>query len=171
LLRPVLLAGFALAMFYAFPSITHFLGDGALLLRELEIAEVGPLHRTDRAPLVFYLMGHMKVLGQPAEVIHWIYSWVAGFLYVDLALVAAYVIGRDRVERIVALGLLFTVGCVLFFFGYVETYALLLPVALAYLIVSIRSIQTGRDPWVPAILLGVLIPLHMVHACCFGLAI
>ena len=91
-------------MFYLFRSVVHFLGDGALLLRELEIAEVGPLHRTDRAPLVFYLMGHLKALPYPAEVIHWIYSWVAGVFYAIAALFAARFIGRDQTERIVVLG-------------------------------------------------------------------
>ncbi|MDP6039170.1 MAG: tetratricopeptide repeat protein [Candidatus Latescibacteria bacterium] len=163
-LRPVLLGVFAGGAFYVFRTATHLLGDGALLLRELEIADVGPLHRTDRAPLVFYLFEQLKGLGQPAEMTHRIYSWVAGVFYVVLAPVAASTIGRDRGERIVALGLLLTLGCVLYFFGYVETYALLLPVGLAYLIFGVRAVQNGGLPYYPALLLGVLIPLHMIHA-------
>jgi len=164
LLRPLLLAAFAGGAFYVFRTATHLLGDGALLLRELEIADVGPLHRTDRAPLVFYLLGHLKGLEQTAEMTHQIYSWMAGILYVVLAPVAAHTIGRDRSERIVALGLLLTLGCVLYFFGYVETYALLLPVVLVYLIAGVRVAQNRNTPYLPAVLLGVLIPLHMVHA-------
>ena len=77
--------------------------------------------------------------------------------------IAAHTIGRDRAERIVALGLLLTLGCVLYFFGYIETYALLLPVVLAYLITGVRVAQNRSTPYLSALLLGVLIPLHMVH--------
>ena len=162
--RFVLLSGFALVMFYVFRSAVHLLGDGALLLREWEIAEIGPLHRTDRAPLVFYLMGHLKELDYPAEVIHWIYSWAGGIFYVIVALLAARFVGRDKTERIVVLGLLLTHGGMLCFFGYVETYALLSPVALIYLWFGARHQSTPSIPWIPAVLLGVLIPLHMMHA-------
>lgn len=162
-LQPILLAGFAFLMFYLFPSTTHFLGDGALLLRELEQTNAGEMHLPDRAPLVFYLIGLLKNLGITAEMTYRLYSWMSGVLYVLLAFWAAHKIGQEQAQKIIALGLFLSPGFMLLFFGYIETYALLLPMNMAYLLASLYAIQDKRAIYVPAILLGILIPLHLMH--------
>ena len=162
-LRPLLLISFALPLFYHFQTATHFLGDGDLLLRELSQTNADATHHPDRAPLIFYLIGHLKNLGFTAEVTHRLYSWMSGVLYVLLAFLATYRVGRERTERITALGLFLTPGFVLLFFGYVETYALLLPMSLSYLLAGLYALQKNRTPYLPALLLGILIPLHLLY--------
>lgn len=163
-LRPLLLVSLTLPLFYHFQTATHFLGDGDLLLRELSQTDADATHHPDRAPLIFYLIGHLKNLGFSAEVTHRLYSWCSGILYTLLALLAAHQVGRERTERIITLGLFLTPGFVLLFFGYVETYALLLPVSMAYLLAGLYAMQEKRATYLPALLLGILIPLHLLYA-------
>jgi tetratricopeptide (TPR) repeat protein len=162
-LRLLLLISSALFLFYLFPSTTHFLGDGALLLRELSQTNPDATHQPDRAPLIFFLIGQLKKLGFTAKITYQLYSWTAGVLYVLLAFLSAYRVGRIRAERIVALGLLVTPSFALLFFGYIETYALLLPMSLAYLLAGQYVLQEKRALYLPAILLGILIPLHLIY--------
>jgi len=162
-LRPVLLASLSILMFYLFQTTTHFLGDGALLLRELSQTDPDATHQPDRAPLIFFLIGQLKQIGFTAEITYRLYSGISGVMYLLLALLAAYRIGRERAERLVALGLLLTPGFVLLFFGYIETYALLLPMSLAYLLAGQYALHENRAHYLPALLLGILIPLHLIY--------
>jgi tetratricopeptide (TPR) repeat protein len=162
-LRPIFLVLIFLVFFVYFRSVVFLLGDGALYLCELDATDLNGFDRVDRSPLVFWLTVHIEGLGLGPVQTYQLYSWVSGGLYIGVAFYAARIIGTCRVSRVVILGLLLTTGYMQLFFGYVETYALVMPVGLVYLLLGLAYAQDRLGWWWPASFLGLLIPLHLVH--------
>lgn len=153
----------ALAGFIALQSARHLLGDGYLYLRELD---AGMTERVDRAPLTFALIRLLHDAGaalwRTAENTYRVYSYASGLLYLLLAFATAGALGRNGREKTVAFAFLLTAGYVQLFFGYVENYAFYMPASLLYLLVGLRSLE-GRAPlYVPALVLGLLVPFHFL---------
>ena len=48
-------------------------------------------------------------------------------------------LGRSHIESVIILGFLLTAGFLLLFFGYVETYPILFPATLLYLLIGIET--------------------------------
>lgn len=161
--RFLLVVVFALGFFLFFRSAIYLLGDGELYLRELRAIDLRGFDRIDRSPLVFWIVINLQNLGVTSERACQIYSWASGGLYVGIACYAAHLIGRCRISRVIILGLLLTPGYMQLFFGYIETYALLMPVGLAYLLSGLLYLQGRCGWWCPSLFLGALIPLHLVH--------
>jgi len=157
------LAVSGVALFLGMRSAVHLLGDGYLRLRELEDPTfVTQLHRSN-APLAMWLVGKLSGSGvvPSAEAAFRLYSTVSGALYLLLATAMAAAMGRNGLERVVVLGMLVSGGGLQLFCGYVETYALVLPGVLLYLAAALREIHRPKPTWVPAVCLGVMIPLHL----------
>lgn len=153
----------ALAGFIALQSARHLLGDGYLYLRELE---AGMTERVDRAPLTFALIRLLHDAGaalwRTAENTYRVYSYASGLLYLVLAFATAGALGRNGREKSVVFAFLLTAGYVQLFFGYVENYAFYMPASLLYLLAGLRSLE-GRAPlYVPALVLGLLVPFHFL---------
>ncbi len=153
----------ALAGFIALQSARHLLGDGYLYLRELD---AGMTERVDRAPLTFALIRLLHDAGaalwRTAENTYRVYSFASGLLYLVLAFATAGTVGRNGREKSVVFAILLTAGYVQLFFGYVENYAFYMPASLLYLLAGLRSLE-GRAPlYVPALVLGLLIPFHFL---------
>ncbi len=153
----------ALAGFMALQSARHLLGDGYLYLRELE---AGMTERVDRAPLTFALIRLLHDAGaalwRTAENTYRVYSYASGLLYLVLAFATAGALGRNGREKSVVFAFLLTGGYVQLFFGYVENYAFYMPASLLYLLAGLRSLE-GRAPlYVPALVLGLLVPFHFL---------
>ena len=155
----------ALGAFIVLSSARHFLGDGYHLLEKLE-AETW--HDMFRAPLTYALVGTLhragSTLWQTAENTYRVYSYVSGTLYVLLSFPLAAAIGKNALEKSIILAFLLTVGCLQQFFGYVENYALYLPVLLLYLFLGLRTLEHRMPLFVPAMLLGMLVVFHRVLA-------
>ncbi|MDE2887669.1 MAG: tetratricopeptide repeat protein [Gemmatimonadota bacterium] len=153
----------ALAGFIALQSARHLLGDGYLYLRELD---AGMTERVDRAPLTFTLIRLLHDAGaalwQTAENTYRIYSYASGLLYLVLAFVTAGALGRSDREKTVAFAFLLTAGYVQLFFGYVENYAFYMPASLLYLLAGLRSLEDRASLYVPALVLGLLVPFHFL---------
>lgn len=159
----VLFALLALAGFVALQSARHLLGDGYLYLRELD---AGMTERVDRAPLTFALIRLLHDAGaalwRTAENTYRVYSYASGLLYLVLAFATAGALGRNGREKSVVFAFLLTTGYVQLFFGYVENYAFYMPASLLYLLAGLRSLE-GRVPlYVPALVLGLLVPFHFL---------
>ena len=150
--------------FIGLRSAVHLLGDGYLRLRELTDATFGTALQASNAPLALWAIKTLYgagLTGTSPELTYRVYSVLSGMLYLLTALFAARVLGRDGRERSVLLGFAVTPGFVALFFGYVETYALLMPAIMIYLVTGIQTLR-GRWPlWLPAGILGALIPLHL----------
>ena len=149
---------FGTGMFFYFKVSTPFLGDGQLYLTEL--GSLAGWDRVDNAPLSFWLVRCIHSLGAPVKTTYQIYSSASGAIFLLLSVPAARIMGEDRRSRFVFLGFLLTGGFVQLFFAYVENYAPLMPAILLFAYCSYRCFQ-GRLPlWVPACVLGCIVPLH-----------
>ena len=162
------LACLALLTFIGLRSATHLLGDGFLFVRELGADTWKHLPRIDRAPLAFAIVRSLHDLGAPiwssAADTYRALSVSSGILYVLLALQTARALGSRGAEKALILGFLITPGCLQLYFGYVENYPLLHTGILLYLLLSLHALR-GRVPtFVPASLLGILVPFHFAAA-------
>lgn len=158
-----LVVAVALAGFVLLSSATHLLGDGYGVLIKLESGNWPDRYRAPLAYAVIetvYRAGSTLLLS--AENTYRIHSYVSGILFVLLAFPVADVIGKTNRDRSIVLAFVFSAGYMQLFFGYVENYALSLPLLLLYILVGL---QTGRQRlplYVPAIVLGVLLALHPI---------
>ena len=159
-----LLLGSGAAVFPLYPSAVHLLGDGYLYLRELPLAAAHNFQRIGHEPLTFWLLNLLyrtvPASTDAAEITCRTYSYISGVLYLLLVPLAARIWGRNRVERVLLVGFLLTPGYIQLFFGYVETYAPLLPTILLYLMGGVQVLRGQLPLWTVALLLGLIIPLH-----------
>ncbi|MDE2998986.1 MAG: tetratricopeptide repeat protein [Gemmatimonadota bacterium] len=153
-----------LLVFWGMRSAVHLLGDGMMLMRELENfwSEVP---RTDRAPLTFWIVRGLHRAGGSAwispETTYRLFSCLSGILFLIVARYVARLQGKNALERFLILVLLLGGGYMQLFFAYVENYAFLFPFMLLYLLLGIRVIEGRLAIWWPAALLGVLMALHI----------
>ncbi len=168
--RAAILFAFLLAIagglaFITLRSAVHFLGDGYLLLRDLPRFLAQDTWKGVNAPLSYWTIARLNQFGPPLwntpEATYRIFSYTSGILYLLLSLPVARSLGRSPLERTLILGFLLTPGFLQLFFGYIETYAFLLPAILLYLLISVQVLRDRLPLWVPALLLGLLIPLHL----------
>ena len=147
---------------------THLLGDGYLYIRELDKGLWQATPRTDRAPLSFWMIRTFHQIGGSlwgsAETTYRIFSQASGILYLIQIPFVGWILGRDRPERIIIVGLLLTPGYLQLFFGYVETYPFLFPTILFFLLTGSLVLKRKLPLWVPSAILGILIPLHFMMA-------
>jgi tetratricopeptide (TPR) repeat protein len=149
-------------------SATHLLGDGLLLVRELGSEVWGEMPRIDHAPLTFWLIetlyNAVQLVSVSAEDTYRLYSTVSGILYLIVVLRVAGDIGSSTPRKVLIAAFLLTPAYTQIFFGYAENYSLLFPGILAYLFLCYHSLNGRLAIWVPAALLGLLIPLHFTAA-------
>jgi tetratricopeptide (TPR) repeat protein len=154
------------AAFLIWPSAVHLLGDGYLLIRDLPALATQVSWKGINSPLNHFLA---KQLHQQStmwwsnpEDTYRTLSRFSGLVYLILVPQACLAFGRSAVSRAVILGLLITPGLLQVFFGYVETYAALMPLLLAFLITGFLAAKGTRPIWWTAFVLGVMIPLHFL---------
>ncbi len=152
------------ALFTGLRSATHLLGDGQLHVRALHLETSLEGWANNNAPFTYWiarrLHGVVGRLGGSQATTYQVFSILSGMLYVAIASATARTLGRSRDEKNLLLGFLLTAGFLPIFFGYIESYALHLPVVLLYLALGIRARQRRRFPWGAACLLGVAVSLH-----------
>ena len=161
--RTALLLLLAVA-FIEFRSAVHLLGDGYLYLRELPLGFETKVWRVGHEPASLRLVGLLYENGRTwnlsPELAYRFFSYLSGFIYLLLTFPVAQTIGTTLRERLLVLGFLLTPGYMQFFFGYVETYAILMPAVLLYLLVCIRALRGEGHFWMAPVVLGLTIPLH-----------
>ncbi len=154
-----------LMVFVLLKSATALMGDGQLYLNELALATETGAYRLDRAPVIFWLLAQLHLLGQyqdhSALQSYQIYSYASGFLYLLLVWPAARLFARRASERGLIAAFLLTPGFLQIFCGYVETYALLLPGMLLYLMSGYCVLERRLPLWVSAAVFGLLLALHL----------
>ena len=152
----------------AYPSAVHLLGDGYLLIRELDAEAWERLARTDRAPLTFWILIRLhRVLhwaGQDAEFTYRAVSVLSGLAYAVLSPVVAATLSEERRRRTIISAFLLTAGYVQLFCGYVENYAPLYPGMLLLIALLINAVRKRGPLWPASLLLGILCSLHFSTA-------
>jgi Flp pilus assembly protein TadD len=159
-IAPLILLLLALAL----PSALHFLGDGYLLIRELDSGAWDTLSRTDRAPLTFWMLTRLHhvalAMGNNAESVYRTVSVISGLGYAFLVpLVASRLSSDGRRQTCIVLSLL-TAGYLQLFLGYVENYAPLYPGMLLLILSLVNSLTRQGPLWPAALTLGLLCALH-----------
>lgn len=150
------------------PVAHTLLGDGDLLVRELDAGAWDRLLRTDRAPLTFWLLvqAHELIgtIGGDATDVYRLLSVLSGLAYVVLCPRVASSLSDDaRGERLIA-GILLSTGYLVLFFGYVENYAPLYPGGLLLVLLLSRTIDEKMPLWPSAVTLAILSSLHFSAA-------
>jgi len=147
-------------------SRVHFLGDGYLYLQNLSRSGPGSPQHFGHEPLVLWLMNQVYALvkgfGLTPELLYRVFSILSGLLYAVISLRLARDLGRDLRERILVLTLLLTPGYLQLFAGYVESYAMIVPVLLAYCHLGLQALKRPRLVWVTASVLGLAVGLHFM---------
>ena len=148
---PLVLSLGGVAVFVALQSTHALLGDGYLYLNELPLVAETGIYRVDRAPVVFWLVAQLYLLGKPfgnsALYSYQLYSYGSGFLYLLLFWPAAGLFARRPTERWIVAAFLLKPGFLSIFCGYVETYTLLLPGILFYVMSGYGVIQRRWPLW------------------------
>jgi len=153
-------------LFFLTRSATHLLGDGYLHMHELPLRMATGIESVSHEPLSHSLISILYRAGViweiSPELTFQIFSIIAGILFWWLSFRIASLLGRDSRTKWLVFGLLSLGGQVQLFAGYVETYALILPGCLAYLVFCLLVLR-GRLPlWGAAVWLGLIIPLHFI---------
>ena len=174
-----------IALAYTFRDRTHFLGDSAKWFTIIESAVsrsrqwdgiLGHHSRLDIPGLEYiniqqaldlfihfqvYRLGHAFWNWNAAEAYEWI-SCLAGGCYVIVLWHASSFCGSDAARRLTVFSLLITLGSSQLFFGYGESYTLVVLVSTLYALYGLRFLQ-GMVPLIfPTALLLLAIALHLI---------
>lgn len=160
----VLFAAVGMGLFVALRSASPLLGDGYLYLNELSLSIRFDNFRTDRAPLLFWMLKKLHELrsGSPPISTYHLYSYFSGFVYLVTVWFLARSMSQIRPERALVVACLLTPGYIQLFCGYVETYPLLIPGILVYLWSGLAVLRRRLHLGVCAALLGVLLACHFM---------
>jgi tetratricopeptide (TPR) repeat protein len=152
--------GVGLIFFIFWRSQVHLLGDGYLMLRELAML----VNRTGNEPLALWLVAKLYEFGAGfgAEAVYRSYSYAAGVGYLLLAFPTAAALSDAKEGRWLVLGFLLTAGYIQVFCGYVETYPLLFPGVLLYLLAGLYLLRKRWPLWVLSGGLAVLMTYHFI---------
>ena len=136
-------------LFILFPSSTHFLGDGYQLLSRLTDG-LGSVKSWDVGASLLNDALFGLISGSPGEralATYRIISVASGVLTLASAFVAAMVLFKETVRRILFLIGIATGGYALMFFGYVENYGLLIAMLILYSLVGLVVLRGRISPW------------------------
>ena len=157
----------SIALFLVFRIVHTRWGDAYILINGIAWPDPAlRLTATWQAPLTVWLHARLWALGNALFVwpdawpIYRIVSPLAGALYIYLLLRLADIIGRNRTEKLLIVGLMATLGTMQLFFGYAENYTLAAVGILLFLWLALETLHGRRALWQPALALAVTNGLH-----------
>tara|TARA_A100001037_G_scaffold305675_1_gene346749 strand:+ start:473 stop:2395 length:1923 start_codon:yes stop_codon:yes gene_type:complete len=156
---PLLVAASGL-VFYLLRDTTHLLGDGYLLTRELTHG----FRKIANEPLSIWVLFRLKDLLMSLDVqagqLYTAWSILSGCAYVALSILVARRL-TDRSPNAITLSLfLLTPAYMGLFFGYHETYPLLYPLLLLYVLFAFEVAEGKAHPVLPGLVMGLMAVLH-----------
>ncbi len=156
----VLYALAAGVLFWLLRERTHFLGDGALVIRELGFAGT-----SERAPLLGALCtAFVRALhdaGVPPATSLAALSALSGAVAVYLMLRVCRILGPDDRSRAWLCLLLVTAGSMQLFFGHVEYYAPLATLVVGHLSLTCASLLSGTRASLGLLSYPILVAMHL----------
>jgi tetratricopeptide (TPR) repeat protein len=154
----------AAVAFWFLHNAWAFLGDGTLYLGYVYKYSLGApmvLSWRESVPMFLFQMLYHFQTGKPSTVFPFRFiDLVAGLGFVVVAMLFVRRLFPEKVMRHAALALLFSTAGVLFFFCYIETYALGFSAVLLYLYVGYLYLCERRPHWQLAVALGAAVLLH-----------
>ncbi len=134
--------------FWLLRDRTHFLGDGAQIISHMSSGQLGVKWSE---PLEIFL--HLKTFQlahglwqMGSTTLYALLSCLSGVLFVFLLLLFADFWVRGTKERVLVFTVLFTMGSVQLFFGYVEHYSFVYLFTAAYVFSSLAYLE-GKLKW------------------------
>jgi tetratricopeptide (TPR) repeat protein len=140
---------------------THFLGDGTVWLRHIQLGQLSPFSEPLAAAAWSAHARILHALGIPVDAL------TAALFPIFCGTVAGAILGglaleiAPRGSRALALALLATMGLAQLYFGYIESYPPVSVAILAYLWLGSRSLRGALHPAVPGLMLGIAVAFHL----------
>jgi tetratricopeptide (TPR) repeat protein len=148
----------SIILFWVFKAKTHLLGDGALRGNEI----VAGTKFSIAEPLDFYLHALVyRFLKLDVYQIYTLISFLAGALFVFLALWLCHLLGKESQEKVLAFVVLVSMGSIQFFFGYIESYSLVYVGIMVYFLLSFLYFRGRCGFFFPCLALLFSISLHL----------
>jgi hypothetical protein len=165
LLRIGIVLGTCTAIFWTLRCRTQLLGDGIVWLAGIRYgnlpAESEPLSKAVWLGYAWILRQlHLPIAPRSLAVL----PALCGAAAVLITWGIASELAHDVRDRLVAFGLLVTLGANQLFFGYIESYAVPATLVLAYIWLALRCIRGAGGPALPAGVLGLAIAAHFEAA-------
>ena len=157
LVAPLALTG----TFYLLRVRAHYLGDGLLRAREIEIG-LWHLPTEPLAVLINFLSYQVTSswFGFTAIQAMELVSFISGLLFYFVALALIKYLFKQPRERVFGMLFLLASGTTLLFCGYVETYTLLPAAITLFMLWCLRSVDGSKSALWPALCFPVLALLH-----------
>jgi tetratricopeptide (TPR) repeat protein len=156
--RFLLIGAFSFLLFWFLRTKLHLLGDGYFRIEEIY---------KNKFPLAEWLDGliHLKLYQLfsslfsfwTPDLTYAVISCLSGVAFVYLIIHLSDNLGKNRLEKVFIGGMIFSLGSMQLFFGYVESYTLLQVFLAAYILCAVLYLK-GK--------LGLIWSLGMLAICC-----
>lgn len=152
----------SLPLFWFLRTKLYLLGDGYFKIRTLPTGELVPTEWLDGLiHLEFYRFLSQVFPGSDPSFSYTILSVLCGGIFVFLILLLSDLLGKTDFQKLLIFTLLFSLGSIELFFGYVESYTILLVGLTAFLLFSVLYIRGKASIIFPLITLVLCIGLHV----------
>ncbi len=152
----------SIPLFWSLRTKLFLLGDGYFILERLSGGRIMPTEWLDGTiHLEFYRILSMISPDIDPSFSYSIPSVVCGGIFVFLILTLSDLLGKTKFQKVLIFSVLLTLGSIELFFGYVESYTILLVSLTLFILFSVRYLQ-GRASIIFSLLALILsIGLHI----------
>ena len=133
---------FSIPLFWVLRTKLYLLGDGYFKINALTRGEIVPTEWLDGVVHVWFYKLYSGISpGLDPFLSYSILSILGGGIFVFLILCLSHVLGKTNFQKVLIFCILFSVGSIELFFGYVESYPLLLVTLTSFILFSILYLQ------------------------------
>jgi len=157
-----LLAVIAMFFFWLLRTRTHFLGDGPLLIGQIEQGTLA-VKGSEPLEVVSHLLvfNFLRLFSTPSgETVYGALSIFGGGIFAFFLFFLAKALAEERTDRLVVFFILIFSGATELFLGYAEHYTLAYVAILAYLYSSVKYLQGKGKAYLPVLLCVLAMGLH-----------
>ena len=159
--------------FYLFRTRTHFLGDGAQILSDIDSGTLS-VKWTQPLSLWIYLSTYdlLNTFSHfDGAVVYALISYLCGLVFVFFALLSSDLLGKTTSTKLFVFLALTFMGGTQLFLGYAEHYPLFYCGILIYLFYSIKCLKGEIRLFWPMLFFFILLPIHLFSLYLFPSAI
>ena len=161
-LAALIVATISVVLFWLLRCQIHLLGDGYLLIRNLE---AGVMIQKNEPLAVFLNWLTFNIAGQFAQVsarsAYQLVSVLSGAAFVYLSFLLADRLGNEDVTKFLIFSGMLTLGIVQLFFGYVESYPPLIAAVMLYILFAVEHLEGSRSALWPSIAFLLCVLMHL----------
>ena len=147
---------------YLFKQKYAFLGDGYLRLSDVVDNKYSSPYGQGPVFLLMQLQKWVQQWDATGVVAFQVFSIFFGVPYIVLACLWSDLIGQRRVDKVFCFLLMVVIGSIQYFFGYVEVYAPLPSIVLAFILFGVLALRHGKLPIWSTVCFVVGVALHVL---------